>query len=289
MCEFSNGGDHGADVSDVSTDISDSIDSDLGSENIEIEINDISEDVDDINTDTYDAIPDNISEDLDYIPEDIEYDFSNIDSEDTSIDIDDVSEDIIIEDDDEDTNESFSDTYGLDGDYEYEMSDGYEKSLETIEKNGYEYTIDDEGKVSEVEGDLRLENGERDLAAQREAGGDFRRDTDDGGHFIGNRFNGPGEDINMFAQDSNFNRGGYKSMENEWARELEDGNDVHVKIEPVYQDGTERPHAIMGEYTITEDGNKTKEYFSFTNENLRSDEFDINDDDFEFPEKNERE
>lgn len=284
MCEFSDGGDFSTEVSDVSTDISESIDSDLSSENLEIDVDDISEDVEDINTDAFDGI-DDASENLDDIPEDIEYDFTDIDSEDMIVDIDDVSEELFIEDTDENVDESFDDTYELKEDYECEMSDGYKKSLETIEKNGYEYTIDDEGKVSEVEGDLRLETGERDLVAQREAGGDFRRDTDDGGHFIGNRFNGSGEDINMFAQDSNFNRGGYKSMENEWAKELEHGNDVHVKIEPIYQDGTERPHAIMGEYTITEDGNKTKEYFSFTNENIRSDEFNINDDDFEFPEE----
>ena len=159
---------------------------------------------------------------------------------------------------------------------------------DVVEDNGYSYSLDESGRVSEIEGDLTLQTGERDIQAQRNAGGEFRRDTDDGGHFIGNRFNGPGGDINLFAQDRNFNRGGYKSLENEWARELENGNDVHVKIDPVYQESVGRPHAIMAEYTVTDqNGNERTEYYSGTNENLRSDEFNIDDYDFEFPEEKE--
>lgn len=255
MCEFDGGGDISVDVADVATEVSDSIDTDIDSDSFDIEIDDISED---------------IGEDL-----------SDIDSDEISYDMDDISEDIGEIDDSltEDTYEM----YEIEEDVE--IDDAVEDTPEIIEENGYEYTLDSEGRVAEVEGDLRLETGERDLVAQREAGGEFRRDTDDGGHFIGNRFDGPGGDINMFAQDSNLNRGGYKSMENEWARELDKGNDVHVKIDPVYQEGTERPHALMGEYTITEDGASSKEYFSFTNENLRSEEFNIDDYDFEFPEE----
>ena len=139
---------------------------------------------------------------------------------------------------------------------------------DVVEDNGYSYSLDESGRVSEIEGDLNLQTGERDIQAQRNAGGEFRRDTDDGGHFIGNRFNGPSGDINLFAQDRNFNRGGYKSLENEWARELEKGNDVHVKIDPVYQESVGRPHAIMAEYTVTDQSGKERtEYYSGTNEN----------------------
>ena len=170
----------------------------------------------------------------------------------------------------------------LDGDDGKGDMDNFNNSPKAIEKNGYKYTMDNEGRVSMVEGDLRLKTGERDVIAQREAGGKFRRDTDEGGHFIGNRFDGFGGDINLFAQNSSFNRGGYKAMENEWAKELKKGNDVHVDIEPLYQHGIERPHVIMGDYIITKEGKETTEYFSFTNENLRSDEFNIDDYDFEF-------
>lgn len=255
MCEFDGGGDIGFDVADVATDISDSIDTDISSDTFDVEIDDISEDIGD--------------------------ELSEIDSSDLAYEMEDVPEDI------GEINDLSDDEYYeiCEIEEDVEISNDYEDVSETIEENGYEYTLDSDGRVSEVEGDLRLEIGERDLRVQREAGGEFRRNTDDGGHFIGNRFNGPGGDINIFAQDSNLNRGGYKSMENEWARELAKGNDVHVKIDPVYQEGTERPHAIMGEYTITEDGSSSKEYFSSTNENLRSEEFNIDDYDFEFPEE----
>lgn len=256
MCEFSDAGDVNIDSTDMSTDINDTVDSYVTVENIDMEMYDISEDVVD--------------------------DFTDFETESESMDIDDVSEDVYESIPDQLDVEYSDDTYELEEDIGEGISECDDNSLETIYENGYEYILDDEGRVSSVEGDLRLEEGKRDLNAQKNAGGEFRRETDDGGHFIGNRFNGSGGDINMFAQDSNFNRGGYKSMENEWARELEKGNDVHVKINPVYQEGTERPHAVMGEYTITEDGNGTKEYFSFTNENLRSEEFNIDDYDFEF-------
>ena len=58
--------------------------------------------------------------------------------------------------------------------------------------------------------------------------------------------------------------------------QLERGNDVHVKIEPYYQEKTKRPHAIMGRYTITDQrGQKQEEVFSLTNENLNEEEFEL--------------
>ncbi len=285
MCEFNGENDISIDVADVSVDVNDS---DFSSENIDID--DISEDIDDsfsdmdteasmeiedLEEDVSEGIEinDDICDDVYELEEDIDDSFSDMDTE-ASMEIEDLEEDVFEE-------------IEINDDI-YELEEETKESLEKIQQNGYEYTLDEDGRVSEVEGDLRLETGERNSSAQIAAGGEFRRDTDDGGHFIGNRFNGPGGEINMFAQNSNLNRGGYKSMENEWARELEKGNDVHVKIDPIYQDGTERPHAIMGEYTITNNNNTpSKEYFSFTNENLRSEEFNIDDYDFEFPEEKE--
>lgn len=123
---------------------------------------------------------------------------------------------------------------------------------------------------------MRLEQGVRDVSAQLKAGGEFRRDTDDGGHLIGSRFGGSGELDNLIAQNRFINRSVYKTLENTWADELERGNDVHVEIEPYYQDNTGRPHAIMGRYMITDQGGrKQEEFFSLTNENLNEEEFEI--------------
>lgn len=154
------------------------------------------------------------------------------------------------------------------------VEEGLKDSIETYTSNGYEYALDDEGRIARAGGDLRLEDGERNSKAQLEAGGEFRRDSDDGGHLIATRFGGSGDLDNLIAENSNVNRSGFKSLENEWARELANGNDVHVELSPIYQEGVERPHVLMGEYEVKDAGkSKGLEYFSFTNENLNSEEF----------------
>ncbi len=110
----------------------------------------------------------------------------------------------------------------------------------------------------------------RDANAQRQAGGDLRRGNDhalgadDGGHLIGARFGGESAGENLIAQNRNFNRGAYKRMENQWARELEAGNKVFVNLE---YEKSERPEAIQG-FAIIEspDGRREIEYYSLYNE-----------------------
>src|SRR3546814_19055716 len=74
---------------------------------------------------------------------------------------------------------------------------------------------------------------------QRSAGGADRRATDDGGHYIAARFNGPSDAFNHFAQDANFNRGTYRAMEDAWAASVRAGHRVMVDIVPHY-DGLSR-------------------------------------------------
>ncbi len=150
--------------------------------------------------------------------------------------------------------------------------------LEEFDDKGYDYEFDEDGRVSKASGHLRLEEGERNLQAQREAGGEFRRDSDDGGHLIGTRFSGSGESENIIAEDSHLNRSGFKTVENHWAEELEDGKDVYVEINPIYQEGTERPHALLIKEDVCDDNEVTTDYYSFTNENLESEEFALPDD-----------
>lgn len=140
----------------------------------------------------------------------------------------------------------------------------------------YEYSLDENDRVVSAKGELRLEEGVRDLKAQLEAGGEFRRPTDDGGHLIGTRFGGFGGHDNLIAEDRNLNRSGFKTLENEWAGALENGKDVYVEIEPVYQEDVERPCVVLGGYEVTsENGETVKDYFSFTNEDLNSEEFEL--------------
>lgn len=120
-----------------------------------------------------------------------------------------------------------------------------------IQRNGYTYQIGVLRRPRDISGDLQ--NGpheRRSRRAQLQAGGTERRPTDDGGHYIARRFNGPRDAFNHFAQDRNFNRGAYREMESEWGREIASGRKVHVRIIPRYRDDSQRPSSIRVISTI---------------------------------------
>ena len=106
----------------------------------------------------------------------------------------------------------------------------------------------------------------RDPKAQLLAGGDDRKDRDDGGHLIGARYGGAPGAENLDAQDRDVNRRGFKGVENEWAGDLKNGDKVFANVENYSSNNSERPDATMG-YSITEDsnGNRTWDAFSFQN------------------------
>jgi hypothetical protein len=121
----------------------------------------------------------------------------------------------------------------------------------TVVKNGYTYTLDAEGRTTRIEGDLVSNPAQaRSRAAQLAAGGPDRLATDEGGHFVARRFDGPLEDFNHFAQNGNFNRGAYKALENEWQRALDRGSSVNVDITAHYRGDSLRPDSIDVTYTI---------------------------------------
>ena len=144
------------------------------------------------------------------------------------------------------------------------------------ESNGYDYQINEYNQITQAKGELRIENGTRNAYAQRIAGGENRHINDDGGHLIGTRFGGSGELDNLVAEDRYINRGSFKSLENDWAKNLEDGNRVKVDIEPVYHGQSERPDIITAKTEIININNEKEiDYFSVTNENLESEEFEL--------------
>jgi hypothetical protein len=118
-------------------------------------------------------------------------------------------------------------------------------------RNGYAYTLDDTGRAVRIQGELTSNPAQvRNIQAQLEAGGSYRLSTDEGGHFIGRRFNGPLDDFNHFAQNVNFNRGAYKSLENTWQRALDLGQPVYVDIKPSYAGPSLRPEGLRINYSI---------------------------------------
>lgn len=146
-----------------------------------------------------------------------------------------------------------------------------------------EYTYNEGPYGKSAYGQLHLAEEDeiaRDAKAQREAGGDSRRDDDDGGHYIGARFGGSEGPENLDPQNRNLNRSAYKQAENSWAEAIRNGDKVFVNMESYKPDNTDRPTAYMG-YAIFEspDGTRRSEFYSFQNEskatmNEWADEFD---------------
>ncbi|MCA6064819.1 DNA/RNA non-specific endonuclease, partial [Thalassolituus marinus] len=127
----------------------------------------------------------------------------------------------------------------------------------------YLYETDSEGRVSRVSGKLDLNTRDRNTYQQgksaKEAGIKDGLADDDGGHLIASIFDGSGEQINYAPMNSNLNRGAWKSMENTWAKALEEGKEVTVDIKPVYEAGSKRPTKFVARYTI--DGQPYKSIF----------------------------
>jgi hypothetical protein len=135
------------------------------------------------------------------------------------------------------------------------------EQFRTVVSNGYIYQIDPQERTRRVSGNLMLAKVPlRSRSAQRRAGGSDRRVSDDGGHYIAARFNGPTEAFNHFAQDANFNRGDYRLLEDEWARDKRAGRAVSVKIVPQFDGGSARPSTINVWWTV--DNSKNSARFS---------------------------
>lgn len=132
----------------------------------------------------------------------------------------------------------------------------------TISKNGYDFLIDGHVRPRQIAGELKLQSQSRSKRAQADAGKPDRRTTDDGGHYIAARFNGPREWFNHFAQDANFNRGAYRAIEAKWAKAIRSGKRVFVDIVPHYHGASMRPYGVTVTWII--DGQKRVR--EFTNE-----------------------
>nr|WP_210358275.1 DNA/RNA non-specific endonuclease [Sphingomonas beigongshangi] len=125
------------------------------------------------------------------------------------------------------------------------------EEFRTVVRNGYAYHIDARGRTRRVSGTLTIaEAPRRSRTSQRQAGGTKRRASDDGGHYIAVRFDGPTDAFNHFAQDRNFNRGGYRLLEHEWARDKRVGRAVTVRIVPQFRGKSVRPSTINLWWTV---------------------------------------
>lgn len=143
-----------------------------------------------------------------------------------------------------------------------------EPAFRHVVRNGYDYAIDDQGRTRTVSGELMLNPDQgRSRSAQAAAGGSDRLPTDDGGHYIAARFDGPTDAFNHFAQHSNLNRGRYRALEDQWARAKRAGKDVDVEIVPKFDGSSERPATLDIWFTI--DGDRKSVWFSNSSRRTR--------------------
>lgn len=126
----------------------------------------------------------------------------------------------------------------------------------TYEVDGINYVTDNLGRVTKTTGDLddavRVRLGNQQIRAVDVKDG--VRGTDQGGHIIGARFFGAGEQINYYPQTSNLNQGAWKTMEDLWAREMVAGKDVKVEVRAIFEGQSSRPIGFEVDWWI--DGKK---------------------------------
>ena len=153
--------------------------------------------------------------------------------------------------------------YELNGNF-YETDDNgqtYKKNgklLPNVEYtvNGNTYKTDSRGRIVSCEANPKYtEEGPRDNEKQREAGGQERKENDDGGHIVARILGGSEGEENLVPMRSTINRGDYKKMENEIAKAIQEGKKVDINIELEYDEDAERPSKIKVTYII--DGKTT--------------------------------
>ena len=130
----------------------------------------------------------------------------------------------------------------------------------TYERNGYTYETDDQGRVTQVYGDLHL--GESHRTAHQTEVGHMGLEGDEGGHLVGARFGGSPEGMNLVPQNMHLNRSDWKVMENEWADALDQGKDVALSTSLAYDEEqglAGRPSDFIVNYMI--DGVTYTKYF----------------------------
>lgn len=103
------------------------------------------------------------------------------------------------------------------------------------------------GLVERVTGTLQDLTRSRNAYAQKTAGWASRWHDDQGGHLIAAIYGGPGEGINLIAQNVTKNGSNFNKIENAWGRAMKDGT-VTVDIEIFYGNQFRPTHLNINSY-----------------------------------------
>ena len=107
---------------------------------------------------------------------------------------------------------------------------------------------------------IPLEERHRDLVAQKEAGGDDRRPTDQGGDLLAISMGGISISENLTPMQSKLNQGEYKSLELDLISKLKAGDDLYVEISSLNNDEqSERPDIFTYNW-VSRDGEGKLDY-----------------------------
>lgn len=123
----------------------------------------------------------------------------------------------------------------------------------TYEINGYRYETDESGRIVSAEGKLQIKDHDsyrKIKDTMSDIGKGDEKETDDRGHIIGDQFNGSNGMENVVAQDSALNQREYRDLENQLAKEVNKGNDVHMRVDLNYPGVSYRPGSFLVSYSI---------------------------------------
>ena len=135
-----------------------------------------------------------------------------------------------------------------------EAAGGLSRMTAKVGENQVTWAVNGEGRGLEADAVLRqtFDGADRsgsETKLTHEVGQSGGRTNDDGGHIIAHRFMLDQGEKNMFPQNANFNRGAYKTMENEWAAWTKAGGEVHVDVRLEDFDGA-RPAEVQVHYEV---------------------------------------
>lgn len=150
--------------------------------------------------------------------------------------------------------------YDIDGERHYTDDNGdvYRVNNDLVEDNayeinGYKYETDNQGRIVSAEGKLQVKDHDtyrKIKDAKSEIGKGDEKETDDRGHIIGDQFNGSNGMENIVAQDSALNQREYKDLENQLAKEVNNGKTVHMRVDLNYPGDSYRPGSFLVSYSI---------------------------------------
>lgn len=125
--------------------------------------------------------------------------------------------------------------------------------------NGYRFRTDEQGRIVSAKGKLHLKERKNRLSIKdsiENIGKGDQKMGDDRGHLIADQFDGPSGMENLIPQDAFINRVDFKNYEGELAKKVEEGKDVRIEVEPIYEENSRRPIALIVVAVIDGEGSR---------------------------------